>query len=98
MQITLANVNPSVGGMGASDHTSAISGPSHENNDKDKTVNLDSDDDDPSQPVSETTWKQRYTRLRAQMQKKDQALSQYKRKIVESVMADIWHLSTEYLR
>jgi hypothetical protein len=34
---------------------------------------------DPSHPVSEATWKQRYTRLRAQMQKKEQALSQYKR-------------------
>ncbi|KAJ5456287.1 hypothetical protein N7530_011561 [Penicillium desertorum] len=89
MQITLANVKPTVGGTGASDHTSAIMGPSQENIDNDKTVELDSDDDDPSQPVSEATWKQRYTRLRAQMQKKEQALSQYKRKIVESVMADI---------
>ncbi|KAJ5229263.1 hypothetical protein N7489_009971 [Penicillium chrysogenum] len=67
----------------------AIVGPSQENIDNDKTVELDSDDDDPSHPVSEATWKQRYTRLRAQMQKKEQALSQYKRKIVESVMADI---------
>ncbi|KAJ5402330.1 uncharacterized protein N7487_008226 [Penicillium crustosum] len=89
MQITLSNVNPNIGGMGTSDHASAIMGRSHENIDNDKTVELDSDDDDPSQPVSEATWKQRYTRLRAQMQKKDQALSQYKRKIVESVMADI---------
>lgn len=89
MQITLANVNPTIGGTGASDHTSAIVGPSQENIDNDKTVELDSDDDDPSHPVSEATWKQRYTRLRAQMQKKEQALSQYKRKIVESVMADI---------
>jgi hypothetical protein len=89
MQITLANVNPTVGGTVVSDYTSAIMGPSQENIDNDKTVELDSDDDDPSQPVSEATWKQRYTRLRAQMQKKEQALSQYKRKIVESVMADI---------
>ncbi|OQE89505.1 hypothetical protein PENNAL_c0014G04938 [Penicillium nalgiovense] len=89
MQITLANVNPTIGGTGASDHTSASMGPSQENIDNDKTVELDSDDDDPSHPASEATWKQRYTRLRAQMQKKDQALSQYKRKIVESVMADI---------
>ncbi|CAG8890602.1 unnamed protein product [Penicillium egyptiacum] len=89
MQITLANGNPNIGGTGASDHTSTMMGPSHENIDNDKTAELDSDDDDPSQPVSEATWKQRYTRLRAQMQKKDQALSQYKRKIVESVMADI---------
>lgn len=89
MQITLSNVNPSIGGTGTSDHASAIMSRSHENIDNDKTVELGSDDDDPSQPVSEATWKQRYTRLRAQMQKKDQALSQYKRKIVESVMADI---------
>ncbi|KAJ5824976.1 hypothetical protein N7447_007316 [Penicillium robsamsonii] len=89
MQITLANVSPSIGGTGASDHANAIMGPSHENIDSNKTADLDFDDDDPSQSVSEATWKQRYTRLRAQMQKKDQALSQYKRKIVESVMADI---------
>jgi hypothetical protein len=47
------------------------------------------EDDDLSYPVSEATWKQRYSKLRAQMQKKDRALSSYKRKIVESVMADI---------
>lgn len=39
--------------------------------------------------VSDATWKQRYMRLRAQMQKKERALSQYKRKIMESVMAEI---------
>ncbi|KAJ9485554.1 hypothetical protein VN97_g7801 [Penicillium thymicola] len=89
MQITLSNDNPSVGGTGTSDHASAIMSWSNENIDNDKTVELDSDNDDSSRPVSEATWKQRYTRLRAQMQKKDQALSQYKRKIVESVMADI---------
>ena len=41
------------------------------------------------QLVSEATWKQRFLKLRAQMQKKERAISQYKRKIVESVMADI---------
>ncbi|KAL3454684.1 putative ARS binding protein Abp2 [Aspergillus insuetus] len=40
-------------------------------------------------PVAETTWKQRYIKLRAQMQKRERSLSQYKRKILESVMADI---------
>ncbi|CAI7625567.1 unnamed protein product [Penicillium viridicatum] len=89
MHITLSNVNPSIGGTSTSDHASTIMSRSRENIENDKTVELDSDGDDPSQPVSEATWKQRYTRLRAQMQKKDQALSQYKRKIVESVMADI---------
>ncbi|KAL4889940.1 ARS binding protein 2-domain-containing protein [Aspergillus ambiguus] len=39
--------------------------------------------------VSEMTWKQRYMKLRAQLHKKERALSQYKRKILESVMADI---------
>ncbi|KAJ5194264.1 hypothetical protein N7472_006730 [Penicillium cf. griseofulvum] len=89
MQITLANFNPNTGRTGVSDQLSVVMGPSHENIDNNKMADLDSDDDDPSQSVSEATWKQRYTRLRAQMQKKDQALSQYKRKIVESVMADI---------
>lgn len=49
----------------------------------------DAEEDDDDQPVSDATWKQRYTRLRAQMQKKDRALAQYKRKIMDSVMADI---------
>ncbi|KAL2821770.1 ARS binding protein 2-domain-containing protein [Aspergillus cavernicola] len=39
--------------------------------------------------ISETTWKQRYQKLKAQMQKRERSLSQYKRKILESVMADI---------
>ncbi|KAI9931477.1 hypothetical protein ASPWEDRAFT_181210 [Aspergillus wentii DTO 134E9] len=47
------------------------------------------EDDGADSTVSETTWKQRYLKLRAQMQKKDRSLSQYKRKILESVMADI---------
>lgn len=45
--------------------------------------------DGPENGVSDATWKQRYMRLRAQMQKKDKSLSQYKRKIMESVMAEI---------
>ncbi|KAJ5790880.1 uncharacterized protein N7518_007891 [Penicillium psychrosexuale] len=89
MQITLAKTNPSLGRKDSPDHANVIMGPSNENIDNDKTANLDFDDDDSSHPVSEATWKQRYTRLRAQMHRKDQALSQYKRKIVESVMADI---------
>jgi hypothetical protein len=39
--------------------------------------------------ISESTWKQRYMKLRAQMQKRERSLSQYKRKILESVMADL---------
>ncbi|KAJ5104144.1 ARS binding protein 2 [Penicillium argentinense] len=50
---------------------------------------IDLGEDNIDFPASETSWKQRYMRLRAQMQKKESALSQYKRKIVESVMADI---------
>jgi hypothetical protein len=46
-------------------------------------------EEDTSNPVSEGTWKQRYMRLRAQTQRKERAVSQYKRRIVESVMADI---------
>ncbi|KAJ5584690.1 uncharacterized protein N7459_004490 [Penicillium hispanicum] len=51
------------------------------------TYELEEDNLDDSAP--DATWKQRYLKLRAQVQKKDRALSQYKRKIVESVMADI---------
>ncbi|CAI7667382.1 unnamed protein product [Penicillium manginii] len=50
-------------------------------------LDLEEDSFDPSAP--EVSWKSRYMKLRAQMQKKERALSHYKRKIVESVMADI---------
>lgn len=39
--------------------------------------------------ASEETWKQRYMRLRKQMKKKEAALREYKRNILQSVMADI---------
>ncbi|KAL4943885.1 hypothetical protein BDV06DRAFT_188921 [Aspergillus oleicola] len=39
--------------------------------------------------VPEAIWRQRYIKLRAQMQKRERSLSQYKKKILESVMADI---------
>lgn len=78
---------------------SAVAGPSYdavmatkqkEDTDTlDGPTDLDLDDDSISEPASEATWKQRYIRLREQMQKKERALSQYKRKIVESVMADM---------
>jgi hypothetical protein len=89
MQITLAHVNPDMGVPDSSEFANAAAGPSNGNTGNGSTVELDSGEDEPGHPVSEATWKQRYTRLRAQMQKRDQALSQYKRKIVESVMADI---------
>lgn len=53
------------------------------------TTEFDIEDDSFDEPASETTWRQRYLRLRAQMQRNERALSRYKRKIVESVMADI---------
>lgn len=39
--------------------------------------------------ASEATWKQRYMRLRKQMKKKEAALREYKRNILQAVMADI---------
>lgn len=50
---------------------------------------FDFEGDDLERPVSEASWRQRYMKLRTQMKKKEHVLSQYKRKIVESVMADI---------
>ena len=88
MQITLANINPGIGGSGI-DHASVLEAPTHDSVHNSKAVDLDIDNDEFGEPATEATWKHRYARLRAQMQKRDQALSQYKRKIVESVMADI---------
>ncbi|KAB8233475.1 hypothetical protein ETB97_000688 [Aspergillus alliaceus] len=45
--------------------------------------------DGPEDSIPDLTWKHRYMKLRSQMQKKERALSQYKRKILESVMSDI---------
>lgn len=56
---------------------------------EDDSQDLDIEEDDPESSAPEATWKARYAKLRAQMQKKERALSSYKRKIVESVMADI---------
>jgi hypothetical protein len=47
------------------------------------------DDEFLNNAASEVTWKQRFLKLRKQMQKKDLALREYKRNIVQSVMADI---------
>lgn len=55
----------------------------------DDVPDLGLEDDDLDHSISDATWKQRYMRLRVQMQKKERSLSQYKRRIVESVMADI---------
>ncbi|CAG8103365.1 unnamed protein product [Penicillium salamii] len=88
MQITLANVNPNIAGAGIAAHSSVGEASSHASRNA-HAVDLDLDSDELGEPASEATWKQRYIRLRAQMQRRDQSLSQYKRKIVESVMADI---------
>jgi hypothetical protein len=89
MQITLANINPGIVGLEHSGHARAVEAPTHDAIHNSKTVDLDIDNDEFGEPATEATWKHRYARLRAQMQKKEQALSQYKRNIVESVMADI---------
>ncbi|KAL5336258.1 ARS binding protein 2-domain-containing protein [Aspergillus crustosus] len=57
--------------------------------DLDSLTDAEFEVDDSNGAIPETTWKQRYTKLRAQMQKRERSLSQYKRKILESVMADI---------
>ncbi|CAG8151675.1 unnamed protein product [Penicillium olsonii] len=88
MQITLANVNPGIAGAGTAAHLSVADAPNHANSNA-HAVDSGLDNDEFEEPATEATWKQRYSRLRAQMQKRDQSLSQYKRKIVESVMADI---------
>ncbi|KAJ5648530.1 hypothetical protein N7490_004902 [Penicillium lividum] len=93
----LGNINPAINFVGpppqlpppppppdpSSDRQSKIS-----ENDNISNIDLE-DDDDGDNPASDATWKQRFMKLRSQMLKKDRALSQYKRKIVESVMADI---------
>lgn len=55
----------------------------------DETGDVDFGDEFADNDVDEGTWKQRCLKLRAQLTKKDRALSQYKRRILESVMADI---------
>ena len=52
-------------------------------------VEFEMDSVDNNNGVTDGAWKQRYLRLRSQMQKKEKALSQYKRKILESVMEEI---------
>ncbi|RMJ27900.1 ARS binding protein Abp2 [Aspergillus sp. HF37] len=55
----------------------------------DDTADAEFETDYPEDDVPDANWKQRYVKLRAQLQKKQRAMSQYKRKIMESVMADI---------
>lgn len=44
---------------------------------------------DPYGPDDEGTWRQRYMRLRQYMQRKEAALREYRKNIIQSVMADI---------
>lgn len=69
--------------------SNAVDDPGRDPDDlSDAEFGMDSNDNN-DQGISDGTWKQRYMRLRAQMQKKEKALSQYKRKILESVMGEI---------
>ncbi|KAF3386262.1 ARS-binding protein 2 [Penicillium rolfsii] len=89
LQVVLSNRDT---GTASSRNLSQAGAPSHALNDLDSTDDLPDlglEDDDLNHSVSDATWKQRYLRLRTQMQKKERSLSQYKRRIVESVMADI---------
>ncbi|KAJ5178763.1 hypothetical protein N7492_001973 [Penicillium capsulatum] len=92
IQITLGHPPPGLPPVGSSHHPNTSNVPQHNapgDNDPDLLDAEADDDEDDAPPVSDATWKHRYLRLRAQMQKKDRALAQYKRNIVDSVMADI---------
>ncbi|OOQ91611.1 putative ARS binding protein Abp2 [Penicillium brasilianum] len=88
LQVLLANSDT---GVSTRTFNPAVIAPhnSHELDQDDGLPDLGNDDDDFDHTVSDATWKQRYMRLRMQMQKKERSLSQYKRRIVEAVMADI---------
>lgn len=55
----------------------------------DDTADAEFETDYPDDDAPDANWRQRYMKLRAQLQRKERAMSQYKRKIMESVMADI---------
>lgn len=89
LQVVLANSDT---GAAPAQSLNQVAIPSHASNELDHNDDLPDfglEDDDLNHPISDATWKQRYIRLRVQMQKKERSLSQYKRRIVESVMADI---------
>jgi hypothetical protein len=60
-----------------------------------ETLNLQTEDDDfdnefvAGTSTDEGSWKQRYLRLRQQMRRKEAALREYKKNILQSVMADL---------
>lgn len=89
MQLTMSDPSHGAKVIVPSKHTAESSSIEPEDNEKADMASLDLDDDDLGHPISEASWRQRYFKLRSQMQRKDRALSQYKRKVMDSVMADI---------
>ena len=63
----------------------------HDTRQNSKPLDLELEHDlvDPYGPDEEGTWRQRYLRLRQYMQRKEAALREYKKNIIQSVMADI---------
>lgn len=89
MKVVLEEPSPGVTPAGAVKKTPTSTDTQPETSANGNIAEADIEEDDLGHPVSEAVWEQRYLKLRAQMQKKEQALSQYKRKIMESVMADL---------
>lgn len=89
MQLMMKSPNEGAKVVAPTKHTAESSSIEPEDNEKADIADFDMDDDGLDHPNSEASWKQRYLKLRSQMQKRDRALSQYKRKIMDSVMADI---------
>ncbi|KAJ5925615.1 hypothetical protein N7454_008254 [Penicillium verhagenii] len=86
----IGNMNPAIDFVGPPPQPPAPPpDPRNKLSENDNASNIEMEEDDGENSASDATWKQRFMKLRSQMQKKDRALSQYKRKIVESVMADI---------
>lgn len=89
LQVVLANSDTGIASTRTFNQGAMAPRNSNELDHDDTLPDFGDEDDDFDHAVSDATWKQRYMRLRAQMQKKERSLSQYKRRIVESVMADI---------
>ncbi|KAJ5493414.1 hypothetical protein N7539_002160 [Penicillium diatomitis] len=89
MEVTLADQDTGVLSLQDSGRDALPSRNSHDLEVPNDLGDTEFDDHELDQPLPDGSWKQQYMRLRAQMQRKEKSLSQYKRKIVESVMADI---------
>ena len=88
MQIVLGPFTPGSSLAAAHQHSTQTVSGQPMSKDGDVLSCYELEEDEMNYPVSDATWKQRYIKLRNQMQNKERALSQYKRRIVESVMAD----------